>query len=137
MYYRLTMNNFGVCPRSVRVFMCFVWISEQTALISLKIVQNVKGKAVPVHAVKAYRGTRGIAPLILNLGTRWRWVVNFTPRPLYPRKINPVRTEEEAGLAPEPAYTVVDSITGSSTPQLVAMPTTLYLFPIISLQSIT
>jgi hypothetical protein len=36
--------------------------------------------------MKAYRGSRGTAPLILNLGTRWRWVVNFTPRPLYPRK---------------------------------------------------
>ena len=27
-----------------------------------------------------------IAPLILNLGTRWRWVVNATPRALYPRE---------------------------------------------------
>jgi hypothetical protein len=25
----------------------------------------------------------GIAPRILNLGTRWRWVVSLTPRPLY------------------------------------------------------
>jgi hypothetical protein len=24
-----------------------------------------------------------MAPLILDLGTRWRWVVSFTPRPLY------------------------------------------------------
>jgi hypothetical protein len=30
-----------------------------------------KGKIVPVHTTKAYKGTRGIAPLILNLGTRW------------------------------------------------------------------
>ena len=29
--------------------------------------------------MKAYRGSRGIAPLILNLSTRWRWVVNYTP----------------------------------------------------------
>jgi len=27
----------------------------------------------------------GIAPGILNLGTRLRWVVSFTPRPLYRR----------------------------------------------------
>jgi len=26
-----------------------------------------------------------MAPLILNLGIRWRRVVNATPRPLYPR----------------------------------------------------
>jgi hypothetical protein len=24
-------------------------------------------------------GTQGIAPLILNLGTRWEWTVNSTP----------------------------------------------------------
>jgi hypothetical protein len=27
--------------------------------------------------------SRGVAPLILNLGTRWRWMVSFTPQPLY------------------------------------------------------
>jgi len=27
----------------------------------------------------------GIAPRILDLGTRWKWVVSFTPRPLCPR----------------------------------------------------
>jgi len=31
----------------------------------------------------------GIAPRILNLGARWRWVVSFTHRPLYPRGKNP------------------------------------------------
>jgi hypothetical protein len=30
-------------------------------------------------------GSGGIAPLILDLGTRWRWVVSFTPLPLYPQ----------------------------------------------------
>jgi hypothetical protein len=39
-------------------------------------------KAVPVHAVKAYRGSRRRAPLILNLGARWKWVVSLTPRPI-------------------------------------------------------
>ena len=29
---------------------------------------------------------RATVPLIPNLGTRWRWVVNFTLRPLYPRE---------------------------------------------------
>jgi hypothetical protein len=27
---------------------------------------------VPVHAIKAYKGRRGIAPLIRNIGTRGR-----------------------------------------------------------------
>ena len=30
-----------------------------------------KGKVIPTYAMKAYRGSGGIAPLILNLGTRW------------------------------------------------------------------
>jgi len=40
----------------------------------------------PVQTIKAYRGSRGKAPFILNLGTSWRWVVNVTPRPLQPQK---------------------------------------------------
>jgi hypothetical protein len=31
----------------------------------------------PFHSMKAYRGSKGVASLFLNLGTRWRWVVNF------------------------------------------------------------
>jgi hypothetical protein len=35
------------------------------------------------HAMKAYWESGSIASRILDLGTRWRWVVSFTPRPLY------------------------------------------------------
>jgi hypothetical protein len=41
------------------------------------------------HALKAYWGSGGITPHILNLGTKWRWVVNFTPRLLYPQGKRP------------------------------------------------
>jgi hypothetical protein len=41
------------------------------------------------HAMKTYWGIEGIAPCILDLGTRWRWVVSLTPRPLYPRERAP------------------------------------------------
>jgi hypothetical protein len=34
-------------------------------------------------------GSGGTAPLILDPGTRWRWVVSFTPRPLYPKGKSP------------------------------------------------
>jgi hypothetical protein len=33
------------------------------------------------HAMKAYWGSGGTAPRILDLGIRWRRVVSFTPRP--------------------------------------------------------
>jgi hypothetical protein len=36
---------------------------------------------------------------ILDLGTRWKWVVSFTPRPLYPLGKDP-------GWAPEPVWTL-------------------------------
>ena len=43
------------------------------------------------------KGSRGIASLILNLGTRWRCVVSATSRPLYSREISLVLSEYKAG----------------------------------------
>jgi hypothetical protein len=39
--------------------------------------------------MNAYCGAGGITPRILYLGTKWRWVVSFTPRPLYPQGKSP------------------------------------------------
>jgi len=50
-------------------------------------------KIVPVHTVKAYRGSTGIAPLSFNLGTRWTWVINFMPQPFYTWKTASIPTE--------------------------------------------
>jgi hypothetical protein len=41
------------------------------------------------HAIKAYWGSGGVPPRILHLGTRWRCVVSFTARPLYPQERTP------------------------------------------------
>jgi len=47
-----------------------------------------KAKVVPVfflnehHTIKTYWGSRYISPRILDLFTKWRWVVSFTLRPL-------------------------------------------------------
>jgi len=49
---------------------------------SSKLIQ--KGKIFPVQAIKAYMRRRGTAPLIRNLDSKLRWVVNFTPWPLHP-----------------------------------------------------
>ena len=51
----------------------------------------------------------GIAPLILNLGTRWR-TGNYAPRLLYPQEGTHVLTEWEAEWAPEPAWTILLSL---------------------------
>jgi hypothetical protein len=34
--------------------------------------------------MKTFWGSGDIAPLILDFGTRWKWVLSLTPRPLYP-----------------------------------------------------
>jgi hypothetical protein len=41
------------------------------------------------HAMKTCWGSGGIVPGILDLGTRWRSVVSFTPRPLYSQEKSP------------------------------------------------
>jgi len=56
-------------------------------------VLQVKGKVVSVPNQvlrhEAVLGNGGIVPRISYLGTRWRRVVSFTPRPLYPREKEP------------------------------------------------
>jgi len=46
--------------------------------------------------MKAWR-SRGIAPPILNLDSRWSLVFSFTPRPLYPGARSPLPLEQKAG----------------------------------------
>jgi hypothetical protein len=47
-------------------------INRSVQLIRITDPKNikVKGKFVPVYAAKAYRGSKGIAPLILNIVPR-------------------------------------------------------------------
>jgi hypothetical protein len=42
-----------------------------------------KGKFTLEQDTKAQRRSRGIAFSFFNLGGRWGWVVNATPRPFY------------------------------------------------------
>jgi hypothetical protein len=58
----------------------------------LKFVKD-NGKVVPElpfltdhHTMESYWGNGGIYPSILDLGTRWKLVVSFKPRPLYHQK---------------------------------------------------
>jgi hypothetical protein len=41
------------------------------------------------HAMKTYWKSGSKAPRILELDTRWSWVVSFTPQPLYPQRKSP------------------------------------------------
>jgi len=60
---------------------------------------------VPCH--EDIWGSGGIAPLILNLSTRCRWVVDLMSQPLYPLGKDPsVLTRQEDGWAPGPVWTL-------------------------------
>jgi hypothetical protein len=54
--------------------------------------------------MKTYRGSRSIAPVILNYSARTWWVVKVTTWTLYLWETNPAPTEQKAGLAQEPAW---------------------------------
>jgi hypothetical protein len=52
--------------------------------ITLMIIRR---SVFPFHATKTYTAIRSTSSLIPNFDTRWRWLINFTPRLLYLRKI--------------------------------------------------
>ena len=65
-----------------------------------------QGKVVPFHAIKTYRESRGIAPLILYIIARRVLLVNYTPLSYYPGKRTPVTIEHEAEKTPEQVLTI-------------------------------
>jgi hypothetical protein len=46
--------------------------------------KHINCAVILVHATKAYGGCRSTVLLIVNLGIKWIWVANYTPRSLYP-----------------------------------------------------
>ena len=72
--------------------------SRLCLIIQIHFSQDVlHGKVVPPHALKIYGGA---TPLILNIGTTWRWVVGCTPRPLYPQWKGPWHPMNRLGGTP-------------------------------------
>jgi hypothetical protein len=92
------------------------------------------------YAIKTYGGSGCIDPRFLDLGTSWRWVVSFTPLPLYPRVKSPLypldrRLGEPQRLSGRYVEAKVLDSTGTrtptprpSSPQPVAIPTALPRF---------
>jgi hypothetical protein len=69
----VAVTHFENCGNIPTVFRC-----------PFRLKGKGKGEVVPVRAIKACRGSRCTASLI-NVGARWRWVISFKPRPIYPR----------------------------------------------------
>ena len=80
----------------------------------------------------AHSGSRGIALLFLDHGTRRRWGVSVTPQSLFTPRERPGTIVQEAGCAPGPVWTGAENLapTGIRSPDrparsLVAIPTEL------------
>jgi hypothetical protein len=91
-------NPFGITKNS--------WLISTTQYVTTALFKFEGKGAVKLsmfltryYAMKTYWCT-GIAPCILNLGTRWRCVVSFTPG-----LESPVPTWQEAGWAPDSVWT--------------------------------
>jgi len=94
------------------------FLNSALRAIVLRIYSNGKG-------AEAHRGSRGMAPLILNLGIRWMSVINLMARPLYAFGENPAPSGHKARWTPESVGTFLqkknllfcrDSIHGQSSP---------------------
>ena len=76
----------------------------------------------------------------LNLGARDEWVVNSTPRPLYPQEGDPVPTVQEAGWARGPVWTGAENSPAPKfdpqTVQHIASRCTIYAIPVHEHESI-
>jgi hypothetical protein len=59
---------------------------DKPAASNIALNVEVMGKVIPVHAIKAYRRRRRMAPHILSVNTRRRWVVTSRPRHFTHRK---------------------------------------------------
>jgi hypothetical protein len=87
----------------------------------------VKVKFTLEQAMKAQRRSRDIA-LLFNLGDRCGWVINAMPHPLYTRERDLVPILQEAGQAPEPAWTGEENLasTGILSPDCPLRSESLY-----------
>jgi len=45
--------------------------------------QWIKCKIITVHTMRTCGGNGDVAPSIINLGTRWKWMVSLKLQPLY------------------------------------------------------
>jgi hypothetical protein len=90
------------------VFQLVIGKSPPASPLGLRALKGI-GKGVSVQAITAYRGNTGIAPPILNLGTRRRRVVSFMlPSLSLSKKVNPVPTGQEAGWEPQLVWTILE-----------------------------
>jgi len=98
------VHNFAYRTISSFQVKIFLWIPTVWSKLS-KV-----GKVHPCTGRAAYRGSRGIALLFLDLGTRRGWGISVTPRPLFTPGKDPVPIVQEAGWTPWPIWTGAENL---------------------------
>jgi len=76
-----TIGTFLWCPLhcTLRLSKDSYWMSnrsKRTEIITVKV--KISLCFTKHHAMRTYWESRGMSPVILDLGTRWRWVVSVT-----------------------------------------------------------
>jgi len=113
-----------ICNTTSYSFVVCKWTSWNINLATKAnltyVIQTIlTGKVVKctlVHALRfstgrtAHRGSRGIAVLFFDHGTRRGWGVGVTPRPLFTPGEEPVPIVQEAGWAPGPFWTGAENL---------------------------
>jgi len=106
----------------MRIFVAFPWkmFSQSQNIIIMTVVRYTllikKVNCTLVRALRlstdrtAHRGSRGIALLWLDHGTRRGWVVRITTRPHFTPGQDPVPIVQEVGWASGPVWTVSENL---------------------------
>ena len=87
-----------------------------TQQYTIHTIHKVKVKVTLVQALRlctgrmAHRGSRGIALLFHDHGTRSGWGVSVTPRPLFTPGKDPVLIVQEVGWAPRLVWTGAENL---------------------------
>ena len=123
-------NNFPVVSqlmnRYFQIFYVTIWYL--TVWIKVKKIKYTLVQALRLCTGRtAHRGSRGIALLFHDHGTRRGWGVSVTSRPLFTSGKDPVPIVREAEWAPGPVWTSAENLTptGIRSPDRTARPTTL------------
>jgi hypothetical protein len=77
---KIKSPNYVICkligsPHLMRYFPCHRFLARSQLLKCFFILIHIicmKSEYFPIHTMMAYKGSGGIAPLILNLGSGWR-----------------------------------------------------------------
>ena len=112
----------------------YEYYCQEKVCIDWRVLWLCKVKCALVQAPRlctgrtAHWGSRGIALLFLEHGTRRGWGVSVTPRPLYIPGKHPVPIVQEAGCAPGRVWTGAENLApaGIRSPDRPARSQSLY-----------